>query len=278
MSDIKISIVMAVYNRAKVVEQAISSVVNQTYKNIEFIIIDGGSTDGTVDIIKKYEDKIAYWLSEPDTGIYNALNKGIKHASGDYIQILGSDDCLHDKHTIEDVVKELNDLPGMLCCDVVYIKPEHNVEWVRGTNANFLIQTPNHQGIFVQRSLLLRYPFDEKYRIAADYNFMLTCYTDENVNIKRSSLKVVYYELGGLSGVREEDFRKELDLIYLKFSNGTDLRDIYKPSVLKKGIKKVLIKLGLFDAVQVFINVQIKKKWRKHYCNNKICRWCGRKF
>ena len=275
MSDIKISIVMAVYNRAKVVEQAISSVVNQTYKNIEFIIIDGGSTDGTVDVIKKYEDKIAYWVSEPDTGIYNALNKGIKHASGDYIQILGSDDCLHDKHTIEDVVKELEDDTDVLCCEVYFVDSQLGVEWVRGTNENFLIQAPNHQGMFTKRSVLLKYPFDEQYKVSADYNFMLTCYTDSTICIKRSKLKVAYYAIGGFSGAQAENCLKDMKAIYWKFTGQIMEREISECGI-KTIVKKCMKKIGVFERVRYFINVHVLKKWKKHHCNNKICRWCGR--
>ena len=86
---IRISIVTVVYNGASTLEQTILSVLGQTYPHIEYIIIDGGSKDGTVDIIKKYQDRIAYWVSEPDEGIYDAMNKGIRHASGDWIYFLG---------------------------------------------------------------------------------------------------------------------------------------------------------------------------------------------
>ena len=87
-----ISIITVSYNAVKTIEDTIVSVLGQTYSNIEYIIIDGGSTDGTLDIIKKYEDKITYWVSEPDKGIYDAMNKGILKATGDYLFFLGADD------------------------------------------------------------------------------------------------------------------------------------------------------------------------------------------
>ena len=93
MSDsIKITILTATFNSGKTLEQTISSVVNQDYKDIEYIIVDGASTDNTVDIIKKYEKYGIKWISEPDNGLYDALNKGFDMATGDYFQVLGSDD------------------------------------------------------------------------------------------------------------------------------------------------------------------------------------------
>ena len=88
----KVSIITVVYNGANFIEQTIKSVISQDYNNLEYIIIDGGSTDGTQDIIKKYDDKIAFWVSEKDSGIYNAMNKGWRKASGDFIGILNADD------------------------------------------------------------------------------------------------------------------------------------------------------------------------------------------
>lgn len=96
-----ISVVTVSYNAVSTIEQTILSVINQTYPHIEYIIIDGGSTDGTVDIIKKYADKIAYWVSEPDKGIYDAMNKGIKVATGEWINFMNSGDCLYRNDTIE---------------------------------------------------------------------------------------------------------------------------------------------------------------------------------
>ena len=108
----KVTIVTAVYNGEKYLEETIKSITNQTYSNIEYIIIDGNSTDSTVEIIKKYEDKIAYWVSEKDNGMYDAINKGFQKATGDIFAYLNADDLYCDKFVIENVVKmfEKNDV------------------------------------------------------------------------------------------------------------------------------------------------------------------------
>ena len=92
-----VTIITVVFNGEKYLQQTIQSVINQTYDNVEYVVIDGGSTDGTVDIIRKYEDKIDYWVSEPDQGIYDAMNKGIQLAGGEIVGLINSDDCYHPK-------------------------------------------------------------------------------------------------------------------------------------------------------------------------------------
>ena len=105
---LKITIVSVVYNGVKTIENMIMSVVNQSYKNIEFIIIDGGSVDGTVDILKKYDTQITFWCSEKDNGIYDAMNKALDHVSGDYVQFIGADDFFISENVISDIVAEID--------------------------------------------------------------------------------------------------------------------------------------------------------------------------
>jgi glycosyltransferase involved in cell wall biosynthesis len=95
-----ISIITVVYNGAKILEQTIISIINQTYKNIEYIIIDGGSNDGTIEVIKKYNNHIAYWVSEPDKGVYDAMNKGIKIASGEWVNFMNCGDCFCNEYVL----------------------------------------------------------------------------------------------------------------------------------------------------------------------------------
>ena len=103
MEPIKISVITVAYNASRYIETTILSVINQTYSNIEYIIIDGGSTDGTVDIIKKYSNKISYWISEPDKGIYDAMNKGINKATGEWINFMNAGDTFHNPDTLSAV-------------------------------------------------------------------------------------------------------------------------------------------------------------------------------
>ncbi|GHT63967.1 hypothetical protein AGMMS50239_20840 [Bacteroidia bacterium] len=104
MNNPKISIVTVTYNAVSVLEETILSIINQIYNNIEYIVIDGGSTDGTLDIIKKYEDRLSYWISEPDKGIYDAMNKGIDRASGDWINFMNAGDLFYSNTIIQELV------------------------------------------------------------------------------------------------------------------------------------------------------------------------------
>lgn len=99
----KISVITVCYNAVKELEKTILSVINQTYNNLEYIIVDGGSTDGTIEIIKKYEYKITFWISEPDNGIYDAMNKGIRHANGEWINFMNAGDIFNDNQVLEKI-------------------------------------------------------------------------------------------------------------------------------------------------------------------------------
>ena len=112
----KVSIITVVYNNNKTISDAIESVINQSYKNIEYIVIDGGSTDGTVDVVKDYGSRIDKFISEPDNGIYDAMNKGVRLATGDVIGFINSDDLLNSEDCIECIVKRIVESDA----DIVY--------------------------------------------------------------------------------------------------------------------------------------------------------------
>ncbi len=204
--NMKISIITVSYNAVKTIEQTIQSVVNQTYDNIEYIIIDGGSIDGTVDIIKKYEDNIAYWVSEPDKGIYDAMNKGINVATGDVIGIINSDDWYATSHIIAEVVQmcDIHDC-DLVCGDMYYFDERGNP-----LNVNKCISKPMlselkkrmniaHPTVFIKKNIYTKYGcFNTKYKVAADYDLMLRL-SFAGVVAKYSPSVVVNFRLGGAS-------------------------------------------------------------------------------
>ena len=178
----KTSIITAVFNGADTIEDCIKSILNQTYPDIEHIIIDGGSTDGTLEIIKKYEDRIAYWVSEHDNGIYDAMNKGVRAATGGIIGILNSDDMYADEFVIDNVVKTMI-INNVESCygDLVYVDRLDANKVVRHWKSGDFIKKrfkfgwmPPHPAFFVKRKIYEKYGmFNLDFPLAADYELML---------------------------------------------------------------------------------------------------------
>lgn len=178
----KISVVTVCYNAAATIEKTMLSVINQTYENIEYIIIDGGSTDGTVDIIKKYADRIAYWVSEPDKGIYDAMNKGIKVATGEWINFMNAGDSFVDETVLHKVFGNKNySSYDAIYGDAYYLRTK-GMEYVSGKKVCFIERNmPNtHQAFFVKTSKAKIIGFDLSYKYASDYNMIYHTYRENN--------------------------------------------------------------------------------------------------
>ena len=195
-----ITVVTVVYNGAATLEQTILSVVNQTYDNVEYIIIDGASTDGTLDIVKKYEDKIDYWQSEPDKGIYDAMNKGIGLATGDYIAMLNSGDW-YERAAVSEVVTVVKNEPKS---DIIYammriFSEKKKFLWVYGYGHNYIKHSMiSHPTSFVKKTLYKKHKYNLNYRSAADYDLFLTFYQEEHTFYFVEKI-LGNYILGGMS-------------------------------------------------------------------------------
>ena len=177
-----VSIITVTYNAEKYLEQTIRSVIAQTYPNIEYIIIDGGSTDGTIDIIKKYSDRIAHWVSEPDKGIYDAMNKGIRFAHGELIGIVNASDY-YAKDTIQKVVEAYQTHPnaGILHGNINMLNEDGSLfkHKVADTNLQHLEKGffIFHPTFFVAKRVYDTMGlYDTTFRLAADYDFALRCW------------------------------------------------------------------------------------------------------
>jgi glycosyltransferase involved in cell wall biosynthesis len=180
-----ISIIVAVYNGKATLQQCIDSAAQQTYPNKELIIIDGGSKDGTVDLLNANREKVAYWISEPDSGIYNAWNKGLVQARGEWICFLGADDYLWDNTVLERMVEQLVMLPAAIRVaygQIMQIGDDGRSHrkigepWARAKESFRFMPYMNipHVGTMHRRSLFEQHgKFDESFRIAGDYELLL---------------------------------------------------------------------------------------------------------
>ncbi|MEI8349020.1 MAG: glycosyltransferase family 2 protein [Candidatus Omnitrophota bacterium] len=187
-----VSIVTVCRNSEKYIEETIKSVLTQSYDNIEYIIIDGCSTDKTIDIIKKYDNKIAYWLSESDRGAYDAMNKGVILANGEWVGIINSDDWYHTS-AVEQIVCASQEQPYV---DIVYGDLLHvriDGGYVRREDCEdgkYFRRTGSHNNMlerwglfhptcFVKRRIYKEHKFNIKFKLSADYDFMLSLYFDD---------------------------------------------------------------------------------------------------
>jgi glycosyltransferase len=202
----KVSIITVTYNSEKTLADTLHSVGAQSYKDIEHIIVDGGSKDGTDDIVKKHGVHVARFLSEKDNGIYDAMNKGIALAAGDFVGFLNSDDVLHDCQSIENIVREAKNA-DIVYGDLEYVSEDDLTQvvrcWKSGTFSRRELKLgwmPPHPTFYARRELMLRKGrFDTTLRIAADYEYMLRFLTDDAVRVGYAKEVLVRMRAGGVS-------------------------------------------------------------------------------
>lgn len=203
-STITLTIITINYNNKSGLKKTMESVINQAFNDIEYIVIDGGSTDGSLELIKEYADNIDYWVSEPDKGIYNAMNKGIVMANGEYLQFLNSGDCLVDELVVEKMMDRASEYDMVYGnCIMVYPDGRMVVDCPGGAEINFRTffnATINHQASFIKRSLFYKYGlYDEQLKIASDWKFFLIAFGLNQAKTLFKNIDVVYYDRSGVS-------------------------------------------------------------------------------
>lgn len=204
MTDPLVSIITVVFNGEKYLEKTISSVLGQSYKNIEYIIIDGGSTDNTLNIIHKYDAQISNWISEPDKGLYDAMNKGIRLAHGEIIGIINSDDY-YELNAVEEIVKEYKKNPSkrIFHGDRIDIHPDGSLKTKHfhpsALKFKYYGMTYNHPSMFVHRKIYEKGVFNPNLRIFSDYEFVLRNWLEAPEKFHYIKQPYVYYRLDGLS-------------------------------------------------------------------------------
>lgn len=281
MNNPLVTIITITYNlinagRVETFKQCLESVHNQTYKNIEHIIIDGASKDGTIELLEEYKNKgyITYF-SEPDNGVYNAFNKGIERANGKYIAFLNTDDYYHSELGVQKSVEALEDSGASYSVSPLNVIDENDKFLFE-----FFVMMPRvyyttpycHQSMFCKKELLEKYKFDEQYKLGSDYDLTLKLFTDKIPYVVVNH-NFATYRLGGLSCIHEKEMNEEYKKIQKKYLNS-----IYKFSqieheiMLKFGLPPILFLLKFkkyfskeeFDEFIPYFKKLIKtyKKWR----------------
>lgn len=229
-----ISVIIVTYNADQYLQNAIDSVVNQTYKNIELIIIDGLSTDQTLNIIKKNETNITFWKTEKDSGIYDAMNKAVKYCKGDFYLFLGADDILYN--TLHEVVLSITNLNHLYYGDVYFEKNKTIYDGYFNA-AKIVVKNICHQAILYPRVVFEKYQYQLKYKIRADHYLNLQCFVDKNIPFKYVNKTIAQFSAGGTSSSAIDD---DFNLDRMPFIKQYFNMKIYYYCVLRSFLSKLL--------------------------------------
>ena len=210
----KLSIITVNFNNKQGLQKTIDSVISQTYQDFEWIIIDGGSTDGSKELIEKYQEHFSYWCCENDKGVYNAMNKGIAQASGCFLNFMNSGDCFASNRVLEKTF--MNDFNADILYGnvVVYNKnKQYTLKTIHSDHikgVDLISSSICHQAAFIRRELFCKYGlYDETLKIVSDWKFFFEVILFHHCSVKYMDLDVVIYDLNGISSKNMEMLKAE---------------------------------------------------------------------
>lgn len=243
-----ISVITVVYNDVLNIEKTILSVLNQSYNEFEYIIIDGGSTDGTTEVIRKYESKLKVFISEPDNGIYDAMNKGVNYVTGAFLCFMNSGDIFYDfdvfkKFTLSSKFGDVNYGKTKMIIKDKLIDSKTNMKYIN-KHMPFC-----HQSVFVKTDLVKKFEFESKYKYSADYCQIYTLYVHDMIFNELDFYVSIYDAQTGLTSNREVDVLKQCQTIrnniHRKYSVKSNIIDfiIAKINIYKAVVKNIIIQL-----------------------------------
>ena len=218
----KVSIITVCYNSAKTIETTIRSVLSQSFRDIEYIVVDGGSTDGTLDILSSYSNQISNWISEPDKGIYDAMNKGIKLSNGDIIATLNADDVYTDETIVAEMMKLIqNKESDAAYGDLAYIAPKDNDRIVRlwkpgqyKKGAFSCGWVAPHPTFFCRKHIFEKHGYyNDDFKIAADFELMLRFIEKHQVKVAYLPKVIVKMRTGGRANVWQGIIKGNFEII-----------------------------------------------------------------
>lgn len=232
------SIITVNYNNKEGLRKTIESVVHQTYRDFEFIVIDGGSTDGSIDILKEYDQQINYWVSEKDSGIYNAMNKGIKKAIGDYLNFMNSGDCFYQNDVLETVNSKKSTADMIVGrdyhFDIVSKQGFTAILPPRLSMLTFVNDTLPHQSTFFKKELFNESLYDETLRYAADMKFYLQKICVDQCSVLFIDDIICQREPNGISMINLNKCKEEYKTIVKGFLPAGAIKDYETIHLLDK--------------------------------------------
>ena len=238
-----LSIITINYNNVDGLKKTIDSVIRQSYNDFEWIVIDGGSTDGSVGIIEQYAQYISYWVSEPDKGIYNAMNKGIDVASGEYLLFLNSGDCFYGDRVLEECFP-IEHKADIVYGDMAFSYGDHVVVHRYPDNLSFkffLNNSLGHPSSFIKRSLLKEEHYNEQLRIASDLEFWFKTALS-NGSFRHLDKVVSVFDTTGISSTNQELDREERQILISKYVPRMVLDDYDQLLQLEKDMDDIQVK------------------------------------
>ncbi len=211
--SLKVSIITTCYNRVATIRGAVESVLGQDYDDVEYIIVDGASTDGSVEVLREYEGRVARIVSEKDGGMYEAINKGIRLATGDIVGLVHSDDFLYDTHTLSHIVDVFQRTGAdFVYGDGIYVDAEDTQKvirnWIGGQYKRWKVKLgwlPLHPTCYIRRDVILREGlYDESYKIAADTDYLVRYLYEARLKVVYTRRYIIRMRMGGLSTDNEK--------------------------------------------------------------------------
>ncbi len=220
---IKLSIITINYNDKNGLQKTIESVINQTQAIFEYIVIDGNSSDGSKEILTNYANLITHIVSEPDSGVFNAMNKGIKIATGEFVLFMNSGDCFYNNQVLEDILPELTNQHDIFYGNNYKVSSNSKRLKTYSSKLNFSFfytSSINHQSTFIKRNLFEKYfYYNENYKIASDWEFFTVLICKENIPYKYLNKTIALYDFNGISSRPESSqlFEDEKNQTIKKF-------------------------------------------------------------
>lgn len=262
----KLSIITINLNNKNGLIKTINSVINQEFTNFEWIIIDGGSADGSKKIIEQYSQYITYWISEPDKGIYNAMNKGINIAKGEYCLFLNSGDYLASKYTLKRVFcnNYTEDIIfGNILLDIFPIERRIGFHSDYITCFDLVKGTIAHQASFIKKELFSKYGYyDENLKIVADWKFFLYAIVVKESSVKYINEDIAYFDVNGISNTHFSHIKEEKRMVLLEFFPKSVIDD-YQFTIRQSEIRKYYVSRLLYSLLYRAVILYEKIKFRK---------------